>query len=343
MTENIAIPPPSVERSRDARTRLGGWVERTPIRRWVPEVEELTSPDDAELFLKLELFQRTGSFKVRGAMTNALAAEPDAVKRGLTAVSAGNHAIAVAYAARAMGTSARVVMLASANPARIDRCRAYGADIEFASDGASGFARVREIEKEDGRLFIHPFEGEHTILGTSTVGLELGEQLPLLEAVVVPTGGGGLLAGIAALIKQLQPECAMYGVEPAGADSMRRSLHAGEPIAIESVETIADSLGAPHAAPYGFSLVDEFVDDVVLVEDDEIRTAMRALFTDAKLVVEPASAAPLAAICGPLRETVAGKRTALVVSGSNIDLPTFEACLSGADPAAAERDPRGAE
>ncbi len=342
MTANALPPPPTLEGARELRTTLGGWIERTPVRRWVPDPDVAVLPEGSELFLKLELFQRTGSFKVRGAMANVLAADGEALQRGLTAVSAGNHAIAVAYAARAMATSARVVMLASANPARIDRCRAYGAEIEFATDGASGFARVLEIEKEDGRLYIHPFDGEHTILGTSTVGLELGEQLPLLEAVVVPTGGGGLLAGVASVIKQLQPTCEVFGVEPTGADSMRRSLHAGEPVAINSVETIADSLGAPYAAPYGFSLVDEFVDDVVLVDDEEIRVAMRALFGDAKLVVEPASAAPLAAICGPLRERLKDKRIALIVSGSNIDLPTFHACLTGADPTAVQRDPRGA-
>lgn len=343
MTESALPPPPTLEGAKTARTNLGGWIERTPVRRWVPDPEVAALPEGSELFLKLELFQRTGSFKVRGAMTNVLAADGEALKRGLTAVSAGNHAVAVAYAARAMATSARVVMLASANPARIERCRAYGAEIEFAADGAAGFARVLEIEKEDDRLYIHPFEGEHTILGTSTVGLELGEQLPLLEAVVVPTGGGGLLAGVSALIKQLQPNCEVFGVEPTGADSMRRSLHAGEPVVLDAVKTIADSLGAPYAAEYGFSIVDQFVDDVVLVDDDDIRVAMRALFSDAKLVVEPASAAPLAAICGPLRERLKDKRIALIVSGSNIDLPTFHQCLTGADAAAVSRDPRGAE
>ncbi len=331
--------PPSPERIKEALTRLSGWIERTPVRRWTPGPGRDEFPPDAELFLKLELFQRTGTFKARGALTNVLSADSEALAPGVTAVSAGNHAIAVAFAARAVGTTAKVVMLASANAARIERCRAYGAEIEFAPDGASGFQRVREIEKEEGRLFIHPFEGERTILGTATLGLELTEQLPLLEAVVVPVGGGGLIAGVAAAIKQASPECAVYGVEPEGADSMRRSLLAGEPVAISSVETIADSLGAPHAAPYGFGLVDRFVDDVVLVDDDALRAAMRVLFDDAKIVTEPASAAPLAAACGPLRERLAGKRVVLLVSGSNIDRATFDSCLSG-DAGAGARDPR---
>ena len=307
--------------------RLNGQIDRTPVRHWVPDHHIATLPNQADLFLKLELFQRTGSFKVRGALMNILNADDEAIRHGVTAVSAGNHAIAVAYAAREFSISARVVMLRSANAAQVDRCRRYGAEIEFASDGKSGFARAREIEREDERLYIHPFEGVHTTLGTSTVGLELAEDLPSVEAVVVPIGGGGLISGVAAAIKQQLPGCAVYGVEPIGADSMRRSIDAGEPVGIDTVHTIADSLGAPHAAPYSFSLIQRFVDDVVLVEDDEIRAAMRALFEDAKLVPEPASAAPRAAICGPLRERLEGKRVALVLSGSNIDLDTFESHL----------------
>lgn len=329
MNDSEIPGPPSPERSREALTELSSWIERTPVRRWIPDQGQAPLPDGAELFLKLELFQRTGTFKARGALMNVLHA--DSLEDGVTAVSAGNHAIAVAYAARAMGTSAHVVMLASANPARIARCRGYGAEVEFAPDGAAGFARVREIEREEGRLFIHPFEGEWTILGTSTLGVELCEQLPLLEAVVVPVGGGGLIAGVAAAVKQIRPECEVFGVEPTGADSMRRSLHAGEPVSLDEIATIADSLGAPHAAPYGYSLVDRFVDDVVLVEDGEMRRAMRWLFEDAKIVAEPASAAPLAAVAGPLRERLAGKRVALVVSGSNIDLASFAACLADSD------------
>lgn len=320
--------PPTPEATKQALRELSGWIERTPVRRWAPDRVRGDPPSRAELFLKLELFQRTGTFKARGALTNLLRADPDAFEGGVTAVSAGNHAIAVAYAARALGVTAHVVMLSSANPSRIERCRGYGAEIEFASDGASGFARAREIEREEGRLFIHPFEGEATILGTSTLGAELADQLPLLDAVVVPVGGGGLIAGVASAIGQISESCAVYGVEPAGADCVRQSLHAGEPMSIASVETIADSLGAPHTGPHGYALIDRFVEDVVVVDDDAIRVAMADLFSDAKIVVEPASAAPLAAACGPLRERLEGRRVALVVSGSNIDLATFHGHLS---------------
>jgi len=325
-------PPPSLDAIEAALGRLGPHIERTPVRRWAPDAGAARLPD-CELHLKLELFQRTGTFKVRGALVNLLDAPAERVARGVTAVSAGNHAIAVAYAARSAGTSARVVMLDSANPGRVARCRAYGATIERASTGAEGFARARAIEEEEGRLFIHPFEGERTILGTATLGLELARQIPALDAVIVPVGGGGLIAGVATAVKAMNSGCAVYGVEPVGADSMSRSLAAGEPVSIDEVRTIADSLGAPHAAPFGFSLVRRFVDDVVLVDDDALRAAMRVLFTDAKLVTEPASAAPFAALAGPLAERLAGARVALVVSGSNIDAGTFGRLLEAAGPA----------
>ncbi|MDH3734201.1 MAG: threonine/serine dehydratase [Gemmatimonadota bacterium] len=326
MTEEHAAPTP--EQTRSAAERLEGRILRTPVRPWIPDTPGPRAPEGAELFLKLELFQRTGTFKVRGALMNMLGAPPGALAHGVTAVSAGNHAIAVAFAAKSAGTSARVVILQSANPGRVARCRSYGAEIEFAVDGATGFARAQELAEEEGRLFIHPFDGPLTIQGTSTLGLEMLEQIDNLDAIVVPVGGGGILAGVSAVVKALRPECAVFGVEPTGADSMRRSLDAGECVAIESVQTIADSLGAPYAEAYSFGVIRDHADDVVLVDDAAIRDSMRILFQDAKLAVEPASAAPYAAVCGPLRERLAGKRVAVLVSGSNIDIATFASYVS---------------
>ena len=321
--DDMTPSAPAPADSTAALDRLAPHIVRTCLRRWVPDAPGPMPPADADLFLKLELFQRTGTFKVRGALMNLLDAGAAVLERGVTAVSAGNHAIAVAYAARAVGTDARVVILESANPRRVARCRSYGAAIEFAADGASGFARAKELAEEEGRLFIHPFDGPATILGTSTLGIEMLEQAAGLDAIVIPVGGGGILAGVCASVKALRPECAVYGVEPRGADSMRRSLDAGRPVAIDTVHTIADSLGAPYAEAYGFGIIRDRVDDVVLVDDDEIRASMRVLFADAKIVVEPAAAAPYAAVCGPLRDRLAGKSVAILVSGSNIDIGTF--------------------
>src|SRR4029450_10788922 len=222
----------------------------TRVHRWQgPETAEAAGAD-TEVFLKLELLQYTGSFKPRGALTTMLNLAPDALARGVTAVSAGNHAIAVAYAAKTLGATARVVMIKTANPFRVERCRSYGAEVVLAEDVHSAFATVKEIEKSEGRSFVHPYEGELTVLGTATLGHDWCRQAPDLDAVIVPIGGGGLAAGVACAVKLLRPKCQVFGVEPEGADSMHRSFAAGEPRSIEKVGTIADSLGAPFALPY---------------------------------------------------------------------------------------------
>ncbi|RMH20407.1 MAG: threonine/serine dehydratase [Acidobacteria bacterium] len=318
-------PPPTVEAIRAARAELGERVVETPVWRWRGREIEARAGADTAVFLKLELFQYAGTFKPRGALLNMLALDRDALARGVTAVSAGNHAIAVAYAARTLGTTAKVVMPENANPARVAICRAYGAEVVLVADVHRAFDEVHRIERREGRAFIHPFEGERTALGTATVGLELCQRVPDLDAVVVPIGGGGLCAGVAAAVKQLQPQAEVYGVEPEGADTMHRSFAAGRPESIDRVRTIADSLGAPHAAPYTFSLCRRFVDQLVRVDDDALRRAMGLLFRDMKLAVEPAGAATTAALTGPLRQRLRGRRVGLIVCGANTDLATFAA------------------
>lgn len=275
------------------------------------------------VFLKEELFQRTGTFKARGALSVMLDLDAAALGRGVTAVSAGNHAAAVSYAARALGTTAKVVMPKNANPARVEACRAMGAHVELAEDVHAAFDRAKQIEEIEKRAFVHPFEGPLTALGTATLGLELSEQVKDLDAVVVPIGGGGLCAGVAAAVKLMRPSCRVYGVEPEGADSMHRSFAAGSPQSIEAVRTIADSLGAPYAMPYSFALCRQYVDELVLVSDDQILRAMYLLFRSAKLAVEPAGAAATAAALGPLRDLLRGKKVALIVCGANIDAASF--------------------
>jgi threonine dehydratase len=323
---------PSLEAIRTTRARLGGLVVTTPVRRWDDPALARVVGSGTTVVLKEELFQRTGTFKPRGALAVMLDLSGEARARGVTAVSAGNHAMAVAYAAGALGTSAKVVMPRSASPFRVTKCRELGAEVELVEDVHVAFDRVRQIESEEGRTFVHPFEGPLTALGTATLGLELVEQAADLDAVVVPIGGGGLCAGVAAAVKLARPACRVFGVEPEGADSMRRSFDAGSPQAIDKVRTIADSLGAPHAAPYSFALCRKYVDDVVLVSDDALRRAMLLLFASAKLAVEPAGAAATAALAGPLRETLAGRRVALVVCGANIDAATFSKHLAEAQP-----------
>ena len=214
-------------------------------------------------------------------------------------------------------------MFKSANPVRIQKCRDYGAEIILAEDAASGFEEVQRIEKEEGRYFVHPFEGVPTILGTATLGYEWCNQIKGMDAVIIPIGGGGLCAGIASAVKQMQPRCQVFGVEPEGADTMYRSLKLGAPQSLDAVRTIADSLGAPYTAPYSMSLCQRFVDEVVLIDDDAMRAGMSLLFRSMKLAVEPAGAAATAAICGPLRERLQGKKVGVIVCGANIDIDSF--------------------
>ena len=319
---------PSLADIRSARERLGTEVVHTPVWRWQGRELQAALGPETEVFLKLELFQHAGTFKPRGALLNMFDLDAAARQRGVTAVSAGNHAMAVGFAARVVDTTAKVVMPRSANPLRVAGCRAFGAEIVFADDVHHAFEQVRRIEHEEGRTFIHPFEGPLTALGTATVGLEFCTDVPDLDAVVVPIGGGGLCAGVATAVKRMQPRCLVFGVEPVGADSMHRSFAAGKPMAIERVDTIADSLGAPHAEPYSFGLCRRYVDELVLVDDDALRASMALLFRDMKLAVEPAAAAATAALVGPLASRLRGRRVGIIVCGSNIDPETFGRMLA---------------
>jgi threonine dehydratase len=321
---------PTLEAIRATRRRLGERVVTTPVRLWDDARLARLLGEGTRVFLKEELFQRTGSFKPRGALSVMLELSPDALARGVTAVSAGNHALAVAYAAAALGTTAKVVMPKTANAFRVQGCRELGAEVELVDDVHKAFERVHEIERGEGRTFVHPFEGPLTALGTATLGLELVEQVADLDAVIVPIGGGGLCAGVAAAVKLASPRTLVFGVEPRGADSMHRSFASGSPQALDAVRTIADSLGAPHAAPYSFGLCRRYVDELVLVDDDQLRAAMLLLFRSAKLAVEPAGAAATAALCGPLRERLAGRRVGAIVCGANIDHATFARQLAEA-------------
>jgi threonine dehydratase len=285
------------------------------------------------VWLKEELFQRTGSFKPRGALSVMLDLDAAALARGVTGVSAGNHAISLGYCARRLATTAKVVMPRSANAFRVQVCRELGAEIDFVDTVHQAFARADEIVAAEGRTFVHPFEGPRTVIGTASVGLEFIEQVRAagadLDAVIVAAGGGGLTAGVACAVKQLAPRTQVFAVEPEGADTLHRSFLAGSPQSIDAVRTIADSLGSPRCEPYTFALNLALVDEAVLVNDEQIREAMRLMFRCAKLVVEPAGAAALAALMYPLRTRLEGQRVGLVVCGANVDPATYAGQLLG--------------
>ncbi len=315
--------PPGLDAVRDTLNRVAPHINRTPVHRWRGTEIDARVGAETEVLLKLELFQQTGTFKARGALNNILSLDAEARARGVTAVSAGNHAVAVAFAAQKAGTSAKVVMMSTANPARVARAKAYGAEVLMAGTGAEAFELARKIEAEEGRVFIHPFEGPGVAAGTGSVALEWHDQAGPMDAVIIPVGGGGLIAGMSAVFKALNPDCKIYGVEPVGADSMTRSFAAGEPVQAAPMTSIADSLGPPYSLPYSYGLTRENVDEIVLIEDDQMIEAMALLFREMKLAVEPAGAAATAALLGPLNERLRGKRVGVLICGANIDIERF--------------------
>ncbi len=313
---------PDIAEIRALAERLADKIVDTPVVRCA--AIETVLGADTRVFAKLEFLQRTGTFKARGALATLFSLTEEQLVAGVTAVSAGNHAIATAFAAQAVGTTARVVMIRSANPSRIEACRSYGAEVVLADDVHSAFEIAEMIREDEGRYFVHPFEGPHVALGTGTVGLEICEQCDEFDVVIVPVGGGGLIGGIANAVKRLRPGCEVIGVEPEGADTMHRSLASGKPQGIDKVTTIADSLGSPFAMPYSFGLCQMHVDRMAMVDDPALRRTMGFLFRDMKIAIEPACAASTAALLGPLRQELAGRRVMLVMCGSNIDWATFE-------------------
>lgn len=322
---------PKIEDIRALREQLTAMALRTPVMRCAAIEAELGG--NTEVVAKLEFLQRTGTFKARGALATLLGLTKEQLENGVTAVSAGNHAIATAFAAQAVATTAKVVMIPSANPSRVAACKAYGAEVVIADDVHHAFELARKIRDEEGRFFVHPFEGSSVALGTGTVGLEICEQVSAFDALLIPIGGGGLIGGISNAVKQLRPEVEIIGVEPEGADSMHRSFASGEPESIEQVTTIADSLGAPFAMPYSFELTRKNVDRLAMINDVQIREAMGFLFRSMNIAIEPACAATTAALLGPLRDSLRGKRVVLVMCGSNIDWETFSQQVSFNDAA----------
>lgn len=307
---------PAVDDVREAARSLEGVIYQTPLI----QADGLAGIDAAAFWLKAENLQRTGSFKLRGAYNFIRQLTPDEKRRGVIAVSAGNHAQGVALAARLAGVQATVVMPAFAPMNKVENTKRYGAQIELVGrtfDEAQ--ARVRQLQEERGSILIHPFDDPRVIAGQGTVALEVLAALPDLDLVLVPVGGGGLISGMALTIKALRPSIRVVGVQAAGAASYYRSRQVGTLTPVEHPKTIADGLAIKTPSQNMFALIERYVDDLVLVDDDEIAAAILALLERRKLLVEGAGAvAVAAAMFGklPLR----GKRVLAVISGGNIDV-----------------------
>ncbi|MBX9766229.1 MAG: threonine/serine dehydratase [Bdellovibrionales bacterium] len=275
------------------------------------------------LSVKLELFQKTRSFKIRGALALMNSLSTESIRNGVVTFSGGNHAIATAYAAKLFGVSAKVIMPDTANPMKISNCRNLGAEVLLVKTRAEAPPLAASIEKNEGRTLIPPFEHPKTVLGTATLGYEFISQCPELEVVLVPIGGGGLAAGVACAIKLIQPKCKVIGVQARTADAMLRSFQTGKPEYNDSVNTVADSLCPPQVGAYTFSVCKEFLDDIWIVEESEIKKAMQIYQNSFGLVVEGAGSISMGALLGKHGPSLSDKKIGVMISGSNIDLETF--------------------
>ncbi|RPF38643.1 threo-3-hydroxy-L-aspartate ammonia-lyase [Streptomyces sp. TLI_185] len=319
-------PPVTIDTVRDAADRLKGVAHRTPVMR----SRTLDALVGAEVFLKCENFQRVGAFKFRGAYNAASRLTPEQLTRGIAAYSSGNHAQAVALAARELGTTAVIVMPEDAPRSKVDATIGYGAEIVTYDRYTEDRVAVGEsLAVERGLALIPPYEHPHVMAGQGTAALELLEETGELDALIVPVGGGGLIAGSATAAKGLHPAIRVLGVEPEAGDDTKRSLEAGRRISIPVPHTIADGQALETPGELTFSVNQRLVDGIVLVSDDEIREAMRFAFERLKIVVEPSGATPLAALLTGRMGSLP-RRIGVVVSGGNVDADRF-ALLCGRD------------
>ncbi|NLO45287.1 MAG: threonine ammonia-lyase [Clostridiales bacterium] len=275
---------------------------------------------DCELWLKTENLQRTGSFKLRGAYFKMSQFTQEEKKCGVVACSAGNHAQGVALAAQQFGLKATIFLPSAAPISKIEATRQYNAEIRL-SDGVydDAYTEAMEFSKSTGAVFLHPFDDEEVIAGQATVGLEILKQLPDVDAVVVPVGGGGLLSGISYAVKSIKPSCRVYGVQAAGADSMFRSFRGKERCSNTSASTFADGIAVKVPGQLTYDFCTKYADDIVTVSDDEIATAILTLMERQKLVAEGAGAVSVAAVMFD-KLPIKGDKVCAVVSGGNIDV-----------------------
>lgn len=283
---------------------------------------------EADVYLKTENLQQTGSFKLRGAYYKISQLSDEEKAKGVIACSAGNHAQGVALGAKRNGIHAVICLPAGAPISKVEATRSYGAEVCLVPgvyDDA--YARAVELQKEHGYTFVHPFDDPKVIAGQGTIGLEILEQMPDVEAVVVPIGGGGLISGVAFAIKTLRPEIKVYGVQSSGAPSMAASLQEGHIARLTEVSTIADGIAVKEPGVNTFEMCNKYVDEVVTVSDDEIAAAILALIEQQKLVAEGAGAVSVAAVMYN-KVPVKGKKVVCLVSGGNIDVNTLSRVIT---------------
>ncbi len=318
------MPTLSIDDVRAARERIAPYVHRTPVL----TSRQVDDRAGCRVFFKCETFQRVGAFKARGAFSRMTLLSPgDAV----VAFSSGNHAQAVALAARELGIRATIVMPMDAPASKVAATRGYGAQVILYDrvGGESREAIAQKLVDEEGAVLVPPFDDDLVIAGQGTLGLELLEDVPDLEVIATPCGGGGLLSGVSLAAKGINPAIRLYGVEPELGNDMQRSVEKGEPVTIPLPMTIADALQTTRPAERTLSLVQSLTEGIVTVSDLELRQAMAVLASRMKLLVEPGGAAAFAALLHGKIPDVSGRKVGIVLSGGNVDLERFGSLIAG--------------
>lgn len=320
---NVTFALPAFSDIIHAQSELKTIVKKTPLER----SKSFSSMSGAEVYMKLENLQTTGSYKVRGAYYKISNLSAEETSRGVLCASAGNHAQGVAYAAAKLGVKSTVFMPVFAPPLKVIATRSYGAEVILTGDTFDdAFAAAVEFGEKTGATFVHPFNDPYTIAGQGTVGLEVFEQLRDVQDVLVPIGGGGLIAGIAIALKQLNPAIRIIGVEADGAQSMKLSVENGAPIVLNSVNTIADGIAVKSPGNLTFEVTRNLVDELVVVNDAEIARTAYLLLQRAKILAEPAGVASMAAILYK-KADLTGRKAVAIISGGNINMSILEQIL----------------
>lgn len=316
----IQTLPVTIDDVRAAAERIAPYIHHTPLL----SSTALSTMAACDLRLKAEHMQRSGSFKLRGALNKLLSLSEAERKRGVVAFSSGNHAQGVALAARLTGSHATIVMPSDAPGVKLEATRSYGAEVVlYDRQREDREAIARSIAEQRDAVLVPPFDDPQVIAGQGTVGLELAQDWPELEVALIPIGGGGLISGMATALKALRPHVQVIGVEPSIADDARRSLQAGEIVRIAVPTTVADGVATPAVGRYPFAIMRELVDDIVTVSEDEILRALELIMTRAKQVVEPTGAlAPAVALFGKL--DLRGRNVMALLCGGNIDLRVLQ-------------------
>ena len=300
---------------KEARERIGAYVKRTPLE----HSETLSRYLGTNVFVKLELFQKTGAFKVRGAFNKLLSLTGEERERGVVAVSGGNHAQAVAYASAVLGMKAVILMPESTPKNYVEATRGYGAKVDLQPTIAAAFAEIKRYESE-GMVFVHPFDDPLVMAGQGTVGLEIMEDLPDATDIVVSIGGGGLAGGVATAVKALKPKVRIWGVETVGADAMSQAIAAGHPVELAAITSIAKTLGAPAVSPATLALAQEHLERVTVVTDAEAVEALQFILERLKVITEPAASCTLAAAERLKDNFTPESKVVLILCGGNLSL-----------------------